>query len=163
MKNLLFVFFILPFISCASNTDEDNICLYTERQLKALAVMDGMFENVPSELIVENRYYITFENQYIKPVHICEHSYMDGEIVKALVEGECIWRHHVTRNVAQSENISFYYGISPDASSFTLVYREGEKNEQVYKTFKLKVIDQTHFILEDEELEMSYDFVKRTR
>ena len=159
MKKLMLILSIIFLISCSS--DDEDKAIYSEKQQKALAVLSGVFDDVAFE---GSKNYISFENQYAKPLDIYKESYMDGSTILIRAQGECIWHTQYSGNTSQYNLVvPCYYEVSYDASYFILVYKGGEKDKTLFERFDLKVISPTRFTLKDKDLSLPYDFVKKER
>ena len=153
----MFILSVTILASCSS--DDGDKAIYSEKQQKALAVLIGVYDDVTFE---GTKNYISFENQYVKPLDIHKESYMDGSSILIRAQGECVWHTHYSSNMSQYNlDIPCYYEVSNDASYFILVYKGGEKDKTLFRRFDLKVIGPSRFTLKDKSLSLPYDFARR--
>lgn len=156
MKKLLyFLISTCLFISCSSSDNDEDYAIYSEKQKNALAVMNGTFEDITFGLANEDHYKIIFGTQYRNTLDINK---TGGDIlIKA--QGECIWHSRGAGN--DGRDIPCYYEVSVDATYFTLVYKGGENDKQLFERLELKSISQNNITLKDKILSLPYSFVRK--
>lgn len=151
MKKLMYLFVLsVLFVSCEK--EEVDSYKYSAAQKHALNVLKGKFTDTSIYSKGYGADIIDFYNVYSTPVL----EYYEDKTLKDITFGECSYYDAYAKT-----STNYYYYIYEDASRISLNYKGGDKDKSLYRVFDITLIGENSFYMQDSNLSVPYNFVKK--